>query len=137
MDRLNSNESSFSEGNFVLWNLIPFHWIQWIFIESLYMQGAKWNKKINKMCSDWLLKKPLMVQKVMSNKITKKSFEQLQHHWNRWVVSQEDTLKRMVQIVVQYAWNVNRMNMAHRIRWVKLSWVTRSIHHISELEPVW
>lgn len=56
-----------------------------------------------------------MVQKVMSNKITKKYFEQLQHHWNRWVVSQEETLKRMVQIVVQYAWNVNRMNMAHRI----------------------
>ena len=59
MNRLNSNESSFSEGNFELWNLVAFHWIQWLFIEWFYMQGAKWNKKINKVCSDWLFKEDI------------------------------------------------------------------------------
>lgn len=42
-----------------------------------------------------------MVQKVMASRITKKYFEQLWHHWNRCVVSQEDTLTGTVQIVVQ------------------------------------
>ena len=47
------------------------------------------------------LKKTLKVQKVMPNRITKKYFEQLRHHWNRCVVSQVDTLTGTVQIVVQ------------------------------------
>lgn len=59
MNRLNSNESSFSEDNFELWNLVAFHWIQWLFIEWFYLQGAKWNKKINKVCSDWLFKEDI------------------------------------------------------------------------------
>ena len=47
------------------------------------------------------LKKTLLVQKVMPNRITKIYFEQLRHHWNRCVVSQGDTLTGTVQIVVQ------------------------------------